>query len=213
MLTQRFALGLTLLLLLAACTESRQQQTTAPAEDTISGGAAAGEADVDASPTSEDPPDTTTAAEGSAAVDDDTSQPGTSADAAPAGGIDTTGAGPASIPQGRYTTTSSGLKYYDLQEGSGASPEPTDRVRVHYTGWLQQNGRKFDSSYDRGQPATFPLNGVIKGWTEGLQSMQVGGKRQLVIPPDLAYGQKGAGPIPPGATLVFEVKLLGIEGQ
>lgn len=104
-----------------------------------------------------------------------------------------------------------GLWHVDLVEGEGASPSVTDKVKVHYTGWLT-NGKKFDSSLDRGEPITFPLNGVIKGWTEGVSSMKVGGKRLLVIPPDLAYGARGApGAIPPNATLVFQVELLQIN--
>ena len=107
--------------------------------------------------------------------------------------------------------SSTGLWHVDLVEGSGASPSTTDKVKVHYTGWLT-NGKKFDSSIDRGQPITFPLNGVIKGWTEGVSSMKAGGKRLLVIPPDLAYGTGGSGSsIPPNATLVFQVELLQIN--
>jgi len=84
----------------------------------------------------------------------------------------------------------SGLMYYDLKVGDGPSPAgPTSTVRVHYTGWLERNGKKFDSSYDRGQPTSFRLDGVIKGWTEGVGSMKVGGKRKLIIPPELGYGQ------------------------
>lgn len=107
--------------------------------------------------------------------------------------------------------SSTGLWHVDLVEGNGPSPNTTDKVKVHYTGWLT-NGKKFDSSLDRGQPIVFPLNGVIKGWTEGVSSMKVGGKRLLVIPPDLAYGSRGAGgAIPPNATLVFQVELLEIN--
>ena len=90
-------------------------------------------------------------------------------------------------------------------------PKATDTVKVHYHGTLP-NGKVFDSSRDRGEPATFPLNGVIKCWTEGVQLMKVGGKSKLVCPSDIAYGERGAGgAIPPGATLIFEVELLGIE--
>ncbi|RPG16497.1 MAG: FKBP-type peptidyl-prolyl cis-trans isomerase [Phycisphaera sp. TMED9] len=108
-------------------------------------------------------------------------------------------------------TTESGLMYVDLEEGAGETPpDSTSKVSVHYTGWLV-DGTKFDSSVDRGQPIVFPLNGVIKGWTEGVGDMKVGGKRKLVIPFDLAYGPAGRGPIPANATLIFDVQLLGIE--
>ncbi len=108
------------------------------------------------------------------------------------------------------TTTPSGLQIETLAAGTGESPKATDKVKVHYVGTLI-DGTKFDSSIDRGQPITFPLNGVIKGWGEGLQLMKVGGKARLVIPPALGYGPQGTGPIPPNATLVFEVQLLSIE--
>jgi len=108
------------------------------------------------------------------------------------------------------TTTASGLQIETLVAGTGETPKPTDKVKVHYVGTLI-DGTKFDSSIDRGEPITFPLNGVIKGWGEGLQLMKVGGKARLVIPPSLAYGPQGTGPIPPNATLVFEVQLLSIE--
>jgi FKBP-type peptidyl-prolyl cis-trans isomerase FkpA len=106
--------------------------------------------------------------------------------------------------------TGSGLVIKTLTAGTGPSPKPTDKVKVHYHGTLS-DGTVFDSSVQRGQPATFPLNGVIKCWTEGVQLMKVGGKSRLVCPPDLAYGDNGAPPrIKPGATLVFEVELLEI---
>jgi FKBP-type peptidyl-prolyl cis-trans isomerase FkpA len=109
--------------------------------------------------------------------------------------------------------TPSGLVYRSLTEGSGASPGPTDVVKVHYRGTLP-NGTEFDSSYKRGQPATFPLNRVIPCWTEGLQKMKVGGKAKLTCPPGIAYGSAGAGGvIPPNATLHFEVELLGVNGR
>jgi FKBP-type peptidyl-prolyl cis-trans isomerase FklB len=107
----------------------------------------------------------------------------------------------------------SGLQYKILTEGKGPKPAATDSVVCNYRGTLI-NGTEFDSSYKRGQPATFPINGVIKGWTEALQLMPVGSKWQLFIPPDLAYGDRGAGAdIGPGATLVFEVELLSIEDK
>lgn len=111
------------------------------------------------------------------------------------------------------TTTASGLQYEVLVEGTGAKPLATDQVTVHYTGTLL-NGEVFDSSVERGQPATFPLNGVIPGWTEGLQYMSIGSKYKFYIPSDLAYGPRGAGgKIGPNETLIFEVELLGIEGK
>ena len=107
-------------------------------------------------------------------------------------------------------TTASGLQYEVEKEGSGPKPKATDTVKVNYLG-TKIDGTKFDSSYDRGQPATFPLNGVIKGWSEGLQLMPVGSKYKLYVPADLAYGENAPGPIGPNATLIFEVELLGIE--
>jgi peptidyl-prolyl cis-trans isomerase A (cyclophilin A) len=107
--------------------------------------------------------------------------------------------------------TASGLMYIALKEGDGPTPELTDMVSVHYTGWLM-NGTKFDSSADRGQPARFKRSGVIKGWTEALGLMKVGAKYRLIIPPDLAYGKRGRSPtIPPQSTLVFDVELLAVE--
>jgi FKBP-type peptidyl-prolyl cis-trans isomerase FkpA len=106
--------------------------------------------------------------------------------------------------------TASGLIYKETKQGEGDSPKATDTVKVHYTGKLT-DGTVFDSSVQRGEPATFPLNGVIKCWTEGLQKMKVGGKATLVCPSDIAYGDQGRPPtIKPGATLVFDVELLGI---
>ena len=110
-------------------------------------------------------------------------------------------------------TTASGLQYRDLEVGTGKSPETKQTVTVHYTGRLM-DGKKFDSSVDRGQPFKFKIGvgQVIKGWDEGVATMKVGGKRQLIIPPDLAYGSRGAGGvIPPDATLDFEVELLAIQ--
>lgn len=107
--------------------------------------------------------------------------------------------------------TASGMIYTVLKEGSGASPKATDTVKVHYHGTLT-NGKVFDSSVERKEPASFPLNRVIPCWTEGVQLMKVGGKSRLVCPSDIAYGDRGAPPdIKPGATLVFDVELLAIE--
>ncbi len=120
---------------------------------------------------------------------------------------------PGDAVDGEGTVTASGLKYYDLVVGDG--PQPAGRstmVKVHYTGWLT-DGTKFDSSVDRGQPIDFRLSGVIAGWTEGVGSMRVGGKRKLIIPPDLAYGPGGGGSIPPAATLIFDVELIGIVNE
>jgi peptidylprolyl isomerase len=109
------------------------------------------------------------------------------------------------------TTTASGLKYVDLVVGTGESPAVTDLVTVHYTGTLE-NGTVFDASRQHGAPVSFPLNKVIKGWTEGVSTMKIGGVRRLIIPPDLAYGAQGAGNgvIPPNATLTFIVELLEV---
>ena len=106
-----------------------------------------------------------------------------------------------------------GPGYKSLKDGSGGTPSATDTVRVHYRGTFP-DGKEFDSSIARGQPAEFPLNRVIKCWTEGVQKMKVGGKAQLICPPELAYGARGTpgGPIPPNATLHFEIELLGIVG-
>jgi FKBP-type peptidyl-prolyl cis-trans isomerase FkpA len=109
--------------------------------------------------------------------------------------------------------TASGLVYRSLREGTGASPQATDRVKVHYRGTLP-DGKEFDSSYQRNEAIEFRLNGVIKCWTEGVQKMKVGGKAKLTCPPAIAYGERGAGGvIPPNATLIFEVELLGINGK
>lgn len=108
-------------------------------------------------------------------------------------------------------TTASGLQYKILSEGAGPKPGPEDKVTVHYVGTLI-DGTEFDSSIRRGQPATFPLNGVIRGWTEGLQLMPVGSKFRFFIPSDLAYGPRAAGPkISPNSTLIFDVELLNVE--
>ena len=106
--------------------------------------------------------------------------------------------------------TDSGLQIEVIKEGTGPAPGPNSTVKVHYKGTLI-SGRTFDSSYQRGQPATFPVGGVIKGWIEGLQTMKVGGKSKFFIPPELAYGEPGQGPIGPNSTLIFEVELLGVR--
>lgn len=119
--------------------------------------------------------------------------------------------------QGAKVTTSSGLQIIDNTVGTGASPKTGQTCVMHYTGWLYENGqkgKKFDSSLDRGQPFEFPIGTqrVIKGWDEGVATMKVGGKRTLIIPPDLGYGARGAGGvIPPNATLIFDVELLGVK--
>jgi peptidylprolyl isomerase len=115
--------------------------------------------------------------------------------------------------EGKQVTTASGLKYTDMTIGTGASPVAGKQVTVHYTGTLE-DGTKFDSSVDRGQPFQFTIGvgQVIKGWDEGVMSMKVGGKRKLVIPPELGYGANGAGGvIPPNATLIFDVELLSVQ--
>jgi FKBP-type peptidyl-prolyl cis-trans isomerase FkpA len=114
-----------------------------------------------------------------------------------------------------FTTTASGLQFEDTIAGTGAEAAPGRNVTVHYTGWLFEDGEqgeKFDSSKDRGEPFIFPLGSgmVIKGWDEGVQGMKEGGRRTLIIPANLGYGARGAGGvIPPNATLIFEVELLG----
>jgi FKBP-type peptidyl-prolyl cis-trans isomerase FkpA len=108
-------------------------------------------------------------------------------------------------------TTPSGLVYTVTQQGNGAQPKASDTVRVHYRGTFA-DGKEFDSSYARNEPASFPLNRVIKCWTEGVQMMKVGGKAKLTCPASIAYGERGTpgGPIPPNTTLYFEVELLGV---
>ena len=109
--------------------------------------------------------------------------------------------------------TSSGLVFRSLQDGQGASPTATDKVKVHYRGTFP-DGKEFDSSYKRNQAIEFPLNGVIPCWTEGVQLMKIGGKAKLTCPPNIAYGARGAGGvIPPNATLQFEVELIAIAGK
>lgn len=122
---------------------------------------------------------------------------------------------PANPPevQGTEITTDSGLKYIDIQEGTGPAPASGQTVVMHYTGWLAEGGTKFDSSIDRGQTYEFSLGQgtVIDGWDEGIATMKAGGKRRLIIPPNLAYGEAGRGEIPPNATLIFDVELVEIK--
>ena len=119
--------------------------------------------------------------------------------------------------QAQEVTTASGLKIIDSKVGDGATPETGQNCVMHYTGWLYENGakgKKFDSSVDRGQPFTFAIGTgqVIKGWDEGVASMKAGGKRTLIIPPELGYGARGAGGvIPPNATLIFDVELIDVK--
>jgi peptidylprolyl isomerase len=119
--------------------------------------------------------------------------------------------------ESKMTKTPSGLQYEDTKVGTGASPQKGQTCVMNYTGWLWENGakgKKFDSSLDRGTPFSFPIGQgrVIKGWDEGVATMKVGGKRTLLIPPDLGYGSRGAGGvIPPNATLIFEVELLDVK--
>ncbi len=122
-----------------------------------------------------------------------------------------TDAASAAAREAGAVVTASGLVYRSLREGKGAHPKTEETVKVHYRGTLP-DGKEFDSSYARGQPAQFPLNRVIKCWIEGVQRMQVGGKAKLTCPPGIAYGERGAGAvIPPNATLHFEVELLDIS--
>nr|WP_315757103.1 FKBP-type peptidyl-prolyl cis-trans isomerase [Bradyrhizobium sp. SZCCHNRI2007] len=120
-------------------------------------------------------------------------------------------------PTGKTMTTPSGLQIIDTKEGTGATPTRGQTCVMHYTGWLYENGqkgKKFDSSVDRNEPFEFPIGmkRVIAGWDEGVATMKVGGKRTLIIPPELGYGARGAGGvIPPNATLMFDVELLGVK--
>ena len=123
-------------------------------------------------------------------------------------------AGPTKVDAKKFKTTASGLKYAIITPGKGAAAKKGQMVTVHYTGWLQKDGKKFDSSVDRKEPFSFSLGAgdVIKGWDEGVQGMKVGGVRKLTIPPTLGYGSRGAGgAIPANATLVFDVELLGVR--
>jgi FKBP-type peptidyl-prolyl cis-trans isomerase len=130
----------------------------------------------------------------------------------PASARAATPAGGPAKTTGKGTTTASGLKYWDLKKGTGAVAKTGTVVKVHYTGWLT-DGKKFDSSVDRNEPFEFRLGAgmVIRGWDEGVAGMKIGGKRTLIIPSELGYGARGAGGvIPPNATLIFDVELLGV---
>ena len=148
-------------------------------------------------------PGTTAATGGAAGTDVPTPTPSPSPSASPGGDDFNAGAG---LP---VVTLPDGLKYIDLTVGTGKAPAKGDSITVQYTGWLT-NGKKFDSSRDRGQPATFQIGvgAVIPGWDEGVITMKVGGKRKLIIPPDLGYGSQAQGAIPANSTLVFEVELI-----
>jgi len=151
--------------------------------------------------TDSDTTSSTTAAAGGTASGTATPAPSTPAATTPA-------------PTTQEVTMASGLKYQDLMVGTGAEAQKGKRVTVHYTGWLQSDGTKFDSSLDRNEPFPFQLGtgSVIQGWDEGVAGMKVGGKRKLTIPPDMAYGARGYPPvIPPNSTLVFDVELLGVQ--
>ena len=120
---------------------------------------------------------------------------------------------PSAFAQSAPVTKPSGLVFQSLVDGKGASPAATDVVKVHYRGTFL-DGKEFDSSYKRGEPTEFPLNGVIPCWTEGVQLMKVGGKAKLTCPPGIAYGTRGAGGvIPPNATLNFEIELIAVKGK
>jgi FKBP-type peptidyl-prolyl cis-trans isomerase len=184
---RKYFLGaaVTLLLLAAACSSYNQESSSPP-------------------PASASPAQTTSA-QASAQPDSCASTPAA---------LPSVIAGVPTVPAGvQQVATPSGLRYVDIAAGNGDTAKAGQTATVNYTGWLP-DGKKFDSSVDRGQPFSFPLGGgqVIKGWDEGVSNMHVGGERLLIVPPSLGYGSKGAGGvIPPCATLIFDVKLLGVK--
>jgi len=158
-----------------------------------------------------------TAAGGGTAGGDTTAGGGTTAEGGGAGTAGAPGNGPwAKAPAGSHKQLPGGLQYAVLKPGTGATAKSGQTVKVHYTGWLQSNGTKFDSSRDRGEPIDFPLGAgaVIPGWDQGVAGMKVGEQRQLVIPSELGYGAQGTpgGPIPPNANLIFDVELVEVSG-
>ena len=194
-----FVIGILLLMFLAACPKD------IPGDEDFSGASKSTvSAPVEPATPGETPPvePVTPPAEEAAPGGEGPLAPGAEGPVAP--GADTT-------KESKMVTTPSGLKYEDIAVGTGEQAVSGDTVKVHYTGTLE-DGTKFDSSVDRGVPFDFKLGAgmVIKGWDEGVAGMKVGGKRKLVIPPDLAYGPSGKGPIPPNSTLIFEVELLSI---
>ena len=150
-----------------------------------------------------------TACGNKAAATTDSAAPAAVEEPAPAAVEDTAAADENAVPA-EYTTTESGLKYKVIKKGTGRSPKATDIVKVNYEGKLL-DGTVFDSSFTRGEPISFPLNRVIPGWTEGLQLMQEGATYEFLIPYQLAYGEQGAGPIPPKSDLIFLVELIEVQ--
>lgn len=127
--------------------------------------------------------------------------------------VNATGRDPVDVDDSDYVTTESGLKYYDIRVGTGRTPQEGETAVVQYTGWLQNGGLEIDTTRDDNIPLRYVVGvgAVVDGWEEGVRSMKVGGLRQLVIPPDLGYGNQPVGPIPPNSTLIFEVELVSLE--